>query len=436
MFVVNYLCQVLPVFQLFVTFLSSFNPSSLLFPLADSGVYSFSSSLPLSTLVSSSSSSFGLLTVAPGPPSVPIFSLHSASSLAPSSLLTFPSASLPPPAPLSVYSSSSFAPLLLTPSSAFPSSASTLRPSFRFSSSSSALSSGAPVAPPSSSTLPPSSSSSPGDFAPFQASGLGLSAEYQALGRWFVASGGDDFPSYLSAHFPHLAHDFRVDFSSGSPRFLAAFASSNSIPTPSSSSAISASVGPSSATPRVPHPPPPAPLPPSVSLPWVPGAPAPLYPPVASAPFLAPSSLILILLSAFLSLRLRHMLRVWVLFLGYLLLPRFLWLRRFWWLQRLWWFPLHCFDLLLRRFPPLSLSLRLLVRFHLLLFHLSLPLPLLILVVLRLMQPLLLCFPLVRLRTCRMICLRMPFLVIRTFGPPCGSGSFSLGISSHACVYC
>ena len=164
-----------------------------------------------------------------------------------------------------------------------------LRPSFPFSSSSS-LSSGAPLAPPSSSALPPSSSSSPGDFGSFQASVLGLSAEYQALGRWFVASGGDDFPSYLSAHFPHLTYDFRVDFSSGSSRFLAALASSNSIPTPSSSATYSALVGPSFVTPRVPHPPPPAPLPPSVSLPWVPGALAFLYPPVASAPFRAPSS--------------------------------------------------------------------------------------------------------------------------------------------------
>ena len=106
-----------------------------------------------------------------------------------------------------------------------------------------------------------------------------------------MASGGDDFPSYLSAQFPHLAQDFRVDFSSGSSRFLAALASSNSIPTPSSSSALSASVRPSFVPPRVPHPPPPASLPPSISLPWVPaGVPAPPYPPVASAPSLAPPS--------------------------------------------------------------------------------------------------------------------------------------------------
>ena len=265
-----------------VSLSSSFNPSSLLFPLADSGVSSYSFSLPLSTLVSSS---FGLSTVAPSvPPSpVPIFSLPSVvpSLLSASSLLTVPSAWL---APLSFSSSSSFAPPLSTPSSAFPSSTSTLRPSFPFSSSSSALSSGAPLAPPSSSALPPSSSPSPGDFVSFQASVLGLSAEYQALGSWFVASGGDDFPSYPSAHFPHLAHDFHVDFSSGSSRFLAALVSSNSIPTPSSSSALLASVRPSFVPPSVPHPPPLAPLPPSVFLPWISGAPATLYPPVASAP--------------------------------------------------------------------------------------------------------------------------------------------------------
>ena len=173
-----------------VSLSSLFNPSSLLFPLADSGVSSFSSSLPLSTPVSSSSSSFGLSTVAPSvPPSpVPIFflpfvvpSLHPASSLAPSSsssLLMVPSASLPPPPPLSFSSSSFLAPPPLAPSSVFPSSASTLRPSFPFScSSSSSLSSGGPPAPPSSSALPPASFS-PGDFASFQASVLGLSAEY------------------------------------------------------------------------------------------------------------------------------------------------------------------------------------------------------------------------------------------------------------------
>ena len=40
---------------------------------------------------------------------------------------------------------------------------------------------------------------------------------------------------YLSAHFPHLNSDFCLDFASGSSRFLAALASSASLPPPSSS---------------------------------------------------------------------------------------------------------------------------------------------------------------------------------------------------------
>ena len=63
------------------------------------------------------------------------------------------------------------------------------------------------------------------DFASYQARVLGLSDEYQALGSWYFASGGSDFPTYLSAHFPHLYSDFRLDFSSGSSRFLSALAS-------------------------------------------------------------------------------------------------------------------------------------------------------------------------------------------------------------------
>ena len=38
----------------------------------------------------------------------------------------------------------------------------------------------------------------------YQARVLGLSDEYQALGRWFVASGGSDFPAYLSSDFVSL----------------------------------------------------------------------------------------------------------------------------------------------------------------------------------------------------------------------------------------
>ena len=75
-----------------------------------------------------------------------------------------------------------------------------------------------------------SSSSSPpvGDLADFQARELGLSAEYQALGRWFVASGGSDFLSYRASYCSHLYSDFRTDFASGSSRFLAALSSSAS----------------------------------------------------------------------------------------------------------------------------------------------------------------------------------------------------------------
>ena len=64
-----------------------------------------------------------------------------------------------------------------------------------------------------------------GDFASCQARVLGLSDEYQALGRWYFASGGSDFPAYFSAYFPHLYSDFRLDFSTGSSCFLSALAS-------------------------------------------------------------------------------------------------------------------------------------------------------------------------------------------------------------------
>ena len=67
-----------------------------------------------------------------------------------------------------------------------------------------------------------SSNSSPSlDFAAYQANVLGLSAEYQALGRWYFASGGKHFPAYLSAHFPYLYSDF----SSGSSLFLSVLSS-------------------------------------------------------------------------------------------------------------------------------------------------------------------------------------------------------------------
>ena len=60
--------------------------------------------------------------------------------------------------------------------------------------------------------------------------------------RWFCAflgGGGDAFPASLSVHFPHLYSDFRLDFSSGSSRFLAALSSAPPPPASSSSSALS-----------------------------------------------------------------------------------------------------------------------------------------------------------------------------------------------------
>ena len=120
----------------------------------------------------------------------------------------------------------------------FPPSTPVLPPSQPFWPSSSAPLSAAPSAPPAFSAL--FSSASSRDFASYQARVLGLSDEYQALGRWFVASGGSDFPAYLS-HSPHLTADFRLYFSSGSSCFLAALASSHSLPPPSSSSAPDAS---------------------------------------------------------------------------------------------------------------------------------------------------------------------------------------------------
>ena len=82
-----------------------------------------------------------------------------------------------------------------------------------------------------------------GDLASYQTRVLGLSDEYQALGRWYFASGGSDFPAYLSAHSPHLYSDFRLDFSTGSSRFLSALASAPPPPvsTPSPASLPSSS---------------------------------------------------------------------------------------------------------------------------------------------------------------------------------------------------
>ena len=153
-------------------------------------------------------------------------------------------------------SSVSFLSSSLPPSSApsFPPGPSFSVPSASWSSLPSSASSSVP---PSSDFRPVSSSvSSPLGFAAYQANVLGLSAEYQALGRWHFASGGKDFPAYLSAHFPHLYSDFRLDFSSGSSRFLSALSSAPPpvqvpaapAPTPlaSSSSLLPSSLVPSS----------------------------------------------------------------------------------------------------------------------------------------------------------------------------------------------
>ena len=72
------------------------------------------------------------------------------------------------------------------------------------------------------------------DFAAYQAQVLGLSREYQALGRWYFGSGGTDFFAHLSAFYPHLSADASRDFSSGSSLFLCALRSLASSPCPPS----------------------------------------------------------------------------------------------------------------------------------------------------------------------------------------------------------
>ena len=222
---------------------SSFDPTSLLFPFSDSGFFSLSASAPpVSSFSSSSSFSVASAPSFAPPFTVPVFSLP---SVVPSVLSTplhsappLPASSSFPFGPPPGFSSSvSFLPSSLSSSSAssfFPvaSSASSSSTWFSLLPSSSGVSA--------SSVLPPvsSSSSAPSlDFASYQVRVLGLSDEYQALGRWYFASGGTDFPAYLSSHFPHLYSDFCLDFSSGSSRFLSALASAPPppVPVPSSS---------------------------------------------------------------------------------------------------------------------------------------------------------------------------------------------------------
>ena len=183
---------------------SMFNLASLLFPLSDSGFASFppsASSLGLSS--SSSSSSFGFSTVAPSlpPSSLPAFSL---SSVVPSVLAVSSSAptlasvpvAFPPGSPPAVSFSSGISSSFLPPSAPLfpfaplsaPSVLSSLPPpsSSSFFSSPSFFSSSSSVS---------SSASASGDFTSAQAHMLGLSAEYQAVGHWFVQFGGSDFLS-------------------------------------------------------------------------------------------------------------------------------------------------------------------------------------------------------------------------------------------------
>ena len=97
-----------------------------------------------------------------------------------------------------------------------------------------------PGFPPSLSSLSSSSFSSSlavGDLADFQARVLGLSTEYQALGRWLWPLGIRIFA--LASHCPHLYSDFCADFASGSSRFMAALTSSASLPPSSVAPSVS-----------------------------------------------------------------------------------------------------------------------------------------------------------------------------------------------------
>ena len=72
--------------------------------------------------------------------------------------------------------------------------------------------------------LPSSSSASPASISlvvHHHACILGLSSEYQALVRWFLASGGSGFFGSVSSSFPHWAMDLSSNFTSGSSLFLA-----------------------------------------------------------------------------------------------------------------------------------------------------------------------------------------------------------------------
>ena len=228
--------------------MSSFDPTSLLFPFSDSGFSSFPPPTPSLPSFSSSSVSVSLLSSTAPSSTVPIFLLP---FIVPSVLSTpsVPSTLFPSLSSFSQFPSSlpsfSFSTAPLLQPSAPPLVSSSVSSSFPLSSALSSHSSSSPWL----SSVPPASSSSgvsscvssvssstpTGDFASYQAKVLGLSEEYQALGRWFFASGVSNFPAYLSSHFPCLYSDFRLDFSFGSSRFLSALAASPPPPPPSSS---------------------------------------------------------------------------------------------------------------------------------------------------------------------------------------------------------
>ena len=265
---------------------SSFDPSSLLFPLSDSGFSSLSASAPpLSSFSASSSFSVSSTPSFTPPPTVPIFSLP---SVVPSVLSapTLPSSSSFPSGPPLVYSSS-LPPFSLpssVPSFPGPLPSSSSFPVAVSSSSWFPLPPSSSAAPASSSVLPPvSSSSAPSvDFAASQAGVLGLSDEYQALGRWyFVFFCGFDAFIYSSFYCSDLLSSFCCAFCSlrsGSPSsdvcaFLRSFSPFSSSVLPSSALPLSSAPFPSSAFPfsvrpgaSVPASAPSAPLAPSLTL--------------------------------------------------------------------------------------------------------------------------------------------------------------------------
>ena len=237
---------------------SYLSPSSLLFPLPDSGFSSLTSmavsstpslpssvsssfsSAPLSS--SSSSSSFPLPSFAPSslylasfpssshvssalPPSISSVLDVLASALLPPPPFPLPSSDLPPVPPPHGFLSSSFFPSSSTPSFFRPSHPPSSFPAPPLSSSS--FSTHVPFSSSSS-----SSSSSSLDLVAYCAHLLGLSNDYQSLARWFVHSGGVDFPGLVRSSYPHLLVDLVRNFASGSSLFLAAL-SSPAVPSPS-----------------------------------------------------------------------------------------------------------------------------------------------------------------------------------------------------------